>query len=643
MSERERLINGRSRPMKVGPMATRVMLGVSVIIIAGLAVALLVTLLDSPPVGIDVCSSSRVSGETSLSERQECLRLTYDYTTEPFADIRNTEDEARIAINPTNPLNLMATSHQGTFESWNSNIVWYSMNGGTNWTASRLPQSRCMCAVSGGCPGSTEDDYLTASDPDVIFAIDGTAYALSVSFNFGTDIDENYNEGVVAWKSTDGGVTWSPPISITRDNGDFNFIDREILYADPYDANKVFVTWADYPSLSFLGDIDDNSVKIRRSFDGMTTFADPLLGKIIYYNRDVPGYILGSGEIHWGCHLHRHPHSRNLIHICAQQQDYFNFPTSVFIRFVVAISTDDGDTWGAPFVPLLDIPQEAAVLPSTSYRNANANQRTDPSIQSTISHQTGYLYATVAQPESATGNSGSDVYITMSKDGGVTWTPYKSINPELSHTVSMNPFPAVSQDGSIVAVQYYNDRHNVYANGSTYDLDVYVTFFDANLNRVGEHRVTPTSFDQLASNGPSGDAAAFLGDYHHLIARGNEFHGVYVATEASYRAVPPLPQNGTYFIDRDDRQNLYYYKTSVSCMSRGLPEVPYPPTRRRSVSDHKRGHGPVKKTSPTKEQLFEFAMEEWEESRGKTACKNAAPRLAAKFNVTYNPETRRRK
>ena len=73
-------------------------------------------------------------------------------------------------------------------------------------------------------------------------------------------------------------------------------------------------------------------------------------------------------------------------------------------------------------------------------------------------------------------------------------TDFANVNPELTHTQSMNPTVSVADDGT-VAVQYYNDRNNVYSDGSTYDVDIYVTFFDKNLVRLGEQRVTTDSFD----------------------------------------------------------------------------------------------------------------------------------------------------
>ena len=146
---------------------------------------------------LPMCHNSRVSGETMLSEQWECLRLPFDYTTSTRADRRNPPDEARLAINPVNPQNIMTTSHQGIFRGWNSNVVWYSMDGGITWSVAKLPQTRCMGVTVNGA----EDDYFTASDPDVAFAKDGTAYAVSVSFNLGTETTPNalqFAEGVVA-------------------------------------------------------------------------------------------------------------------------------------------------------------------------------------------------------------------------------------------------------------------------------------------------------------------------------------------------------------------------------------------------------------------------------------------------------------
>jgi hypothetical protein len=44
-------------------------------------------------------------------------------------------------------------------------------------------------------------------------------------------------------KSTDGGDTWSEPITLIRDDSFFHFNDKESITADPTNANYVYAVW----------------------------------------------------------------------------------------------------------------------------------------------------------------------------------------------------------------------------------------------------------------------------------------------------------------------------------------------------------------------------------------------------------------
>ena len=65
---------------------------------------------------------------------------------------RNSETEPYIAVNPTNPMNMIAAWHQDRWSNGGGQSVGasYSMDGGATWTEVIIPFTRC----SGGAPRS---------------------------------------------------------------------------------------------------------------------------------------------------------------------------------------------------------------------------------------------------------------------------------------------------------------------------------------------------------------------------------------------------------------------------------------------------------------------------------------------------------
>ena len=153
---------------------------------------------------------------------------------------RNSEVEPHIAVNPTDPDNMIAGWHQDRWSTGGGQSlgVAYTLDGGATWQQSEIPFTRC----SGG-EGTDAGDFERASDPWISFSPDGTAHYMSLSFK--DSVSEN---AMAVASSDDGGVTWSEPVIITGSpaqdaNGRSLFHDKNTLTADPNDPNIVYATW----------------------------------------------------------------------------------------------------------------------------------------------------------------------------------------------------------------------------------------------------------------------------------------------------------------------------------------------------------------------------------------------------------------
>src|SRR5206468_12907023 len=132
------------------------------------------------------------------------------------------EVEPWLAVNPTNPSNLIGVWQQDRWSNGGAHglVAGFSFDGGLTWRQTPLPFSACANGLG----------YERASDPWVSIGPDGTAYAVSISFN-----QSNNNNAVAAAVSRDGGVTWTNLSVIIADNApNFQFFnDKESVTADP--------------------------------------------------------------------------------------------------------------------------------------------------------------------------------------------------------------------------------------------------------------------------------------------------------------------------------------------------------------------------------------------------------------------------
>ncbi|HWX09710.1 MAG TPA: sialidase family protein, partial [Gaiellaceae bacterium] len=158
----------------------------------------------------------------------------------------STEPEVWLAANPADPSNFIGSAQQDRWSDGGGQglVAPYSTDGGRSWNEVPLPFSVCASSYYSG--NVLRDPfngrpYDRASDPWVDIGPDGTAYAVSISFN------ANDNGGSVgAATSSDGGRTWHNQQNITAENVNdpsLPFNDKESDTADPVKAGNAYAVW----------------------------------------------------------------------------------------------------------------------------------------------------------------------------------------------------------------------------------------------------------------------------------------------------------------------------------------------------------------------------------------------------------------
>jgi hypothetical protein len=444
---------------------------------------------------------------------------------------RNSESEPHLAVNPTKANNMIAGWHQ---DRWNNGSAQslgaaYTQDGGATWSPVVIPFTRC----AGAAPRST-GDYERASDPWLSFGPDGTAHYMAlVSDN---TVNEN---ALVAARSTDGGAHWSSPVVIARSPaqdavGRSLFNDKNTITADPHDARFVYATW----TLFRTGFV---SLMVARSTDGGLSWspAQPIatMGHVekaerAVFRQGAQIVVLPDGTL-----------------VNAFYRIVFDSASgNVRLEQAVLRSTDRGRKWTRVDTPVATFQPASAVDPESGFPVRDAS--TLPSV--TASRISNRVY--VAWQDAAANSLGQvGSFVAVSSDGGQTWSPPRRVNQGSVDTVqAFLPTVAVNSQGT-VGVLFYDLRNDVLGDAPL-STDVHLSLFDADLNYLSEHRLTPQSFDLRMSAIARG---YFPGDYVGLSSTGSDFVAAFTRTN-DVGVQTPAPVGNA--VDSRDRQSIVFVR-----------------------------------------------------------------------------------
>ena len=352
------------------------------------------------------------------------------------------EVEPNLAVNPTNPDNVIEVYQQDRWSNGGAHGLWTSVtstgtNSKPNWKAVSAAPAFDVCTGN--------STYDRASDPWVTFAPSGNAYQIAISFSL---IPGAFSgpSGVLVSKSTNGGSSWSSPTTLIADNSANILNDKESITADPTvtTSDYVYAVWDRLvsPSGTAAAPAGDNAFGYRgptwfsRTTDGVNWSPATMIYDPGQENQTIGNEIVvtPSGGLVDGFDL------------------LYNFQNSGGVQgFNVAAmrSSDKGSTWSTPTIvdKLVDAPVSITV------NGASQPVRTGDIIPSfAVDPSSGNIYA--VWQDGRWGGLAQTAF-SMSTDGGVTWSPTIDINDPGSYSKQVfTPTVAVAKDGSL-GVTYY--------------------------------------------------------------------------------------------------------------------------------------------------------------------------------------------
>lgn len=332
--------------------------------------------------------------------------------------------EPVVAVNPANAQNLIGVWQQDRWSTGGAQALMtgVSTDGGHTWSRQALPFAHCSggTAANGG-------DYDRASDPWVTFSPNGVAYQIAIAFS-GDLLKAGSSGAVLVSRSSDGGATWAAPTVLISD-GAAAFNDKEAITADPTDPNYVYAVW-DRLTATDLG-----PTWLARSSDGGLSW--PAAQAI---------YDPGQGNQTIGNQIAVLPNGTLALFFTELDQTGSG---SMAGHFAVMHSTDHGSTWAAP-VKLADSLGVGAKDPRTG-----TPVRDGTGLLSAAVGPDGRLAAAWQDARFSNG-SHDGIAFSQSGDGGTTWSAPVQINGAPA-VQAFTPTVHIGADGSI-GVSYFDFR-----------------------------------------------------------------------------------------------------------------------------------------------------------------------------------------
>jgi hypothetical protein len=418
----------------------------------------------------------------------------------------NTEVEPFVAVNPTDPDNLIGAFQQDRWSNGGARglVASRSTDGGDSWTDRSFAKfSEC----SGGLAV-----YDRASDPWVTFDSEGNAYQISLSVSA-----DQVTSAILVSKSTDQGATWDDPVTLIRDDDPLHFNDKESITGDPTRDGYVYAVWdrGTLPGGSRSPTSEAHSFAFRgqpifsRTTDGGATWSAPVAmtnANVFTLGNQIA--VLPNGtlvDVFWtgrGSGLQPSPN-----------QDFIG----------AMVSTDAGLHWSQVikidnFAELPGCGAERICDPDTDQPVRAGTSIPDIAVDP----DSGRVYVVWADGRFS-GGAYPDVLLSSSIDGRRWTTPVK-VNQTPVPVAAFNPAVDVSSDGT-VGVLYYDFRDNTAAEG------LLTTVLLAHSHDAGV-----TWDDEVGLGAPFDMEQApfarglFLGDYQGLVAVGTDFLAFFAVT-----------------------------------------------------------------------------------------------------------------
>ena len=461
-------------------------------------------------------STTDASGVGTLPQTADCL---IGQSTQPAiyagnslldCDGETPHNETTIVVDPNNPAHAVGGFHSYRLFFHGATLVERvaaaassTFDGGQNWHEVIPPVT----------------PYQFTGDPALAFDSNSKLYYSNIADHEGPGGNFTGPSVVVA-SSSDGGVTWTNPVTVARGQtavthsvgfGPNIFNDKEYIAADASPSspfrNRVYVSWTRFaqfftPTAGFFA----SPINVAYSDDGVNWSAPKAISG---FSPFCNAALFGAPN---ECDLNQDSYpavaSNGKVYV-----SFENFNTFGLNQILMVSSSDGGQTWSTPsqagFIYDLNFPSNVDgrdTLTGCQLRySVKANTAVDPS------DPTGNtVYVAFADNRNGLVTAtNTDVFLAKTTNGGNTWSV---VNVDLSANDQFYPWVAVAGNGT-VSVGYMDRSLATGAAQSQCKYGFAVTKLDTAGNILSKTRVD-TGFSNLSNSRWFGINSRFIGDYN---------------------------------------------------------------------------------------------------------------------------------
>jgi hypothetical protein len=385
----------------------------------------------------------------------------------------NGPEETSIAINPRDPMNVVAVAQVPCH-------YYYSFNGGLSWGEGDLPDPRNL------------------GDPSVTFDRLGNVFYCYIG--------GWANSGIFVSRSTNGGVTWpATGATLVEHVGIVPFEDKSWPVCDltsgPHE-NNVYVSWTRFSAYGSASPADSSWILFSRSTNNGTSYSTPLRisdrgGDAVDSDNTVEGAVPAVG-----------PDGTVYVAWSGPRGIEFDRSTNGGISFGPdRVISDQPGGWDFDIAGL----DRANGLPVTKSDISFGPYR-------------GRVYVNWSDKR----NGDADIFLIYSDDGGDTWGPRNRVNDDPVGNGAEQFFTWCDVDPvtGIIYVVFYDRRGYPPGSAST---DVYLAVSEDGGDTFQNLKISASPFIPNPS--------AFFGDYTGISAFGGRVRPIWTRMEGITRTI----------------------------------------------------------------------------------------------------------
>lgn len=375
--------------------------------------------------------------------------------------------EPSIAIDPTAPGRVVAGAILDR--------VYYSEDGGKTWQKNKL-----------------RSPYGVYGDPVIQADYAGNFFYAHLSNPGGSSFSENWLDRIVIQRSEDGGKTWN--------EGAFTGLrpphdqDKHWLATDPRN-NHLYITWTEFDEYDSRDPEDHSRILFSKSTDGGLNWSEAVA------INQFEGNCLDGDETTEGAVPAVGPNGEVYVAWSYDEVIYFDR------------SPDGGETWLEEDIVIATQPGGWAFdIPGIFRCNGMPITVADFS----DGPNRGTIY--VNWSDQRNGTDDTDIWLSSSKDGGITWSPPVRVNDDAPGKHQFFTWMDIDQTTGYLYFVFYDRR--AYSDERT---DVYLAWSTDGGQSFTNRRISEKPFI------PS--AGVFFGDYNDISAHDGRVRPIWTRLE----------------------------------------------------------------------------------------------------------------